>query len=70
LITDNKHSDGATATLKGISETAPELRLVKDRKGLFDISSLSHRDDIAILKVQNAVLLENRPQHSLYNDRR
>jgi hypothetical protein len=69
-IVNDENTDTATTIVKGISEAFKELTLVEDRKALFDVTGLSHGDDAAITTdVQNAVLLEDRAKHVLYNDR-
>ena len=69
-IVDDENTDTATTIVKGISEAFEELTLVEDRKALFDVTGLGHGDDAAITAdVQNAVLLEDRAKHVLYNDR-
>jgi len=48
-IVNDENTDTATAIVKSLSEAFKELALVKDRKALLDIASLSHSDDTAIL---------------------
>jgi len=70
VILDDENTDTATAIVKGVAEASEELALVENRKALLDITGLGHSDDAAITAdVQNAVLLEDRAIHVLYNDR-
>jgi hypothetical protein len=49
IIMNDKNTDTATAMVKSLSETLKELALVKNRKTLLDVASLSHSDDAAIM---------------------
>lgn len=71
LIRDNKDTDTATAIVEAVIETAEEVALVKDRKTLLDVAGLGHGNDAAIVTdVEDAVLLEDRAEHVLDNNRR
>lgn len=70
VIGKDKGTDGATARLKGVAQTSPEVGLVNDRQTLLDVAGLSHGNDVAVLHVQNAVLLEDGAEHGLDNDAR
>jgi hypothetical protein len=41
-VIDDKDTDGTTTSLEGLGEATPEIRLVNDRDGLLDITSLGH----------------------------
>jgi hypothetical protein len=71
IVVDDKDTNAATAVVEAIGEAAKEAGLVKDRKTLFNITSLGHGDDVAIITdVEDTVLLEDRAKHVLDNDRR
>lgn len=65
MVGDNLDADAATAGAEGLLEALPEAALVNDGQALLDITSLSHGDDGAILKVEDAVLLEHGAEHGL-----
>lgn len=70
VVVNNQDADGATARLEGALQTSPEVGLVNDREALLDVASLGHGDDVALLQVKHAVLLEDGAQHGLDNDAR
>lgn len=71
LVVDDKDADGATTVVKGLGEAGEETGLVNDGDTLLDITTLSHGNDTAVLlDVENTVLLEDRAEHVLDNDRR
>jgi microcystin degradation protein MlrC len=70
VVGDDKDADAATAVVEGLGKAAGETALVKDGKTLLDITGLGHGDNATILTdVENAVLLEDRAEHVLDNDR-
>lgn len=68
VVGDDKDTDAATARLESLLEAVPEAALVNDGQVLLDITSLGHGDDVAILHVEDAVLLEDRADHGLDHD--
>lgn len=70
IVVKHKDTDTAAARLKGTVEARPQVGLVNNSKSLLDISSLSHGDNVAVLHVKNAVLLEYRSKHCLHNNAR
>lgn len=69
-VREDESADASTARVERLGETGEELALVKDRKSLFDITSLGHGNDTAVITdVENTVLLEDRTKHVLDNDR-
>lgn len=71
LIIDDKDTNTAAAIVERVLQTGEQIALVKDRKTLLDISSLSHSNNTSIITdIQNAVLLEHRTDHVLNNDGR
>lgn len=70
IVVDNKDTDRATAVVEAVGETAEEAALVKNRKALLDVTSLSHGDDAAVITdVEDTVLLEDRAKHVLDDNR-
>lgn len=69
-VVENKDTDAATARLESALETRPQVGLVNDLQTLLDIASLGHGGDIAILHIQDTVLLEDRAEHGLDNHAR
>jgi len=65
LVGDDEDTDGATARLESLGQTAPEVGLVDDGKVLLDITGLGHSDDNTILEIKDSVLLEDRAEHGL-----
>lgn len=71
IVSNDKDADGATAVVEGLGETGKETALVKDGKALLDITTLGHGDNATVLTdVKDAVLLEDRAEHVLDNNRR
>lgn len=67
-VVQDEDTDAATSRLEGLGQTAPETRLVSDGDAGLDVASLGHGDNITILDVQDAVLLENGSEHGLDDD--
>ena len=71
IIVDDKDTDAASAIVERLCETGHEGALVEDGKALLDIARLGHGNDTTILTdVENTVLLEDRAEHVLDNNRR
>jgi len=71
VVVDDEDTDATTAVVEAVGETAEQAALVKDREALFDVTGLGHGDDVAVITdVEDAVLLEDRAEHVLDNDRR
>lgn len=70
FILDNQDANRSTTRVKGLGEAGVKAGLVKNWKGLLDVTSLSHGSDGTIADIKNAVLLEDWAQHSLNNDGR
>ena len=49
IVIDDQGTDAATTRLESVSQLRPEVGLVEDRKGLLDITSLSHSNHYGIL---------------------
>ena len=70
IVIDDEDADAATAVVKGLCQAGEETALVKDGKALLDITTLGHGDNAAVLAdVENTVLLEDRTEHVLDDDR-
>ena len=70
LVVDDKDADAATAVVEALGEASKEAGLVKDREALLDVTSLGHGDDVAVITdVKDTVLLEDRAEHVLDDDR-
>lgn len=70
FVVDDEHADTATAVVEGVGKAVEQAALVKDREALLDITSLGHGNNAAIVTdVKDAVLLEDRADHVLNNDR-
>lgn len=69
-VVEDEHADAATARVEGGLETLPEVGLVHDGEVLLDVTGLGHGDDLALLHVEDAVLLEDRPEHGLDDNAR
>ena len=70
LIADDENADTATAVVEGVLQTSEKAALVKNWETLLDIASLGHGNDAAVIAdVQDAVLLEDRANHVLDNNR-
>ena len=48
IVIDNQDTDATTARLKGLGQSRPKVGLVDDRKGLLNITSLSHGNDYSM----------------------
>lgn len=68
VVGDDKDADRATASGEGAGEALPEAALVDDGKAGLDLARLGHGDDVTILKVEDAVLLEDGAEHGLDDD--
>lgn len=70
LIVDDENTDATTAVVERINEAVEQAALVEHRKALLDITSLGHGNNAAVVTdVKNTVLLEDRTDHVLNNDR-
>ena len=70
LVVDNKHSYAAPAILEAILQSPEQVALVEDRQSLLNIASLGHGDHTPVITdVEHAVLLKDRAEHVLDNDR-
>jgi len=71
IVIDDKNADAATAIVERLCQAGEETALIEDRKTLLDIASLGHGNDGTVLTdIKNTVLLEDRAEHVLDNDRR
>lgn len=70
VVGDNQDTDAAAARLKSFLQAAPQTALINDRQVLLDVAGLGHGNDVAILHVQDTVLLEDRADHGLDDDAR
>ena len=68
LVVENQDADAATARLEGVGQARPEVGLVNDGQVLLDVTGLGHGNDVAVLEVEDAVLLEDRTEHGLDDD--
>jgi len=64
-VVEDEDTDGAATGLESLAETGIEVGLVNDGETLLDVASLGHGDDLALLHVEDAVLLEDRAEHGL-----
>ncbi len=69
-IVEDEDADAAAAGLERIVKARPQVGLVNDGKALLNISRLSHGDNVTILHVEDAILLEYGTQHCLHNNAR
>jgi len=70
VVVEDEDANAATTIVEGILDTTKEAALVEDRETLLDVTSLGHADDAAILTdVKNTVLLEDRSEHVLDDNR-
>ncbi|KAI6775368.1 hypothetical protein HG530_002126 [Fusarium avenaceum] len=67
-VVEDEDTDGATARLESAVEARVEVGLVNDRETLLDVASLGHGNDLTLLHVEDAVLLEDRAEHGLDNN--
>jgi hypothetical protein len=71
IVIDDEDADAATTVVEAVGEAAEQAALVKDGKALLDIAGLGHGDNVTVITdVKDAVLLEDRAEHVLDNDRR
>jgi hypothetical protein len=68
VVVEDKDAEAATARLEGAREAAGEVGLVNDLEALLDVTSLGHGDNVAVLEVQDTVLLEDGAEHGLDDD--
>lgn len=64
-IVEDQDADGATARLESLGKASVKVGLVDDGETLLDVAGLGHGDNVAILDVEDAVLLEDRAEHGL-----
>ena len=70
-IIDDQDTNATSAIGKGLIESRPQSTLVNNRKTLLDLPRLCHSNNSTIITdIKNAVLLENRAEHILHDDRR
>ena len=70
IVVDDEDADGAAAVVEGLGKARGETALVEDGKTLLDIARLGHGNDAAVFTdVEDTVLLEDRAEHVLDNDR-
>ena len=70
IVVDDEDTDGAAAVVEGLGKARGEAALVKDGKTLLDVAGLGHGNNATVFTdVENAVLLEDRAEHVLDNDR-
>jgi hypothetical protein len=70
LVRENENAHASASVVERASETIEQLTLVKDGEGLLDITSFGHGNDAAVITdVEDAILLEDGPQHVLHDDR-
>lgn len=71
IVVDDEDANGATAVVERLGKAGRKTALVKDGETLLDVTSLGHGNNAAVFAdVENAVLLEDRAEHVLDNDRR
>lgn len=69
-VVDDQDTDGATARVEAVANAVEKAALVKDWDALLDITTLGHSDNAAVITdVKNTVLLEDRTEHVLDNNR-
>lgn len=68
VVGDDKDANGATASGEVTGQALPETALVDDGEVGLDLARLSHGNDVAVLEVEDAVLLEDGAKHGLDND--
>lgn len=66
-VVEDKNANAAAASLESAGQTVVQVGLVNDCQALLDITSLGHGNNVAVLEVQDAVLLEDRAEHGLDN---
>ena len=67
-VAEDKDTNAAAARLESLVEAAPQVALLGDGQAGLDVTGLGHGDDVAILHVQDAVLLEDGAEHGLDDD--
>ena len=68
-IINNHDPNRASSISKRVIEVTPESALIDNRQALLHVSSLGHSNDVPVLAdIQDAVLLEHRPEHILDDD--
>ena len=69
-IIDDQSSDTSSSIGKRAIDLAVQATLIDDRQTLLNITTLRHADKSAVVThIQDTILLEDRSQHTLYNDR-
>lgn len=68
VVVEDKDTEAAAARLEGTRKTTGQVGLVNDLETLLDVTSLGHGDDVAILEIKDAVLLEDGAEHGLDDD--
>jgi hypothetical protein len=70
VVAEDQDADGAAARLESLLETGPQVGLLDDGEAGLDVTRLGHGNNIALLDVENAVLLEDGAEHGLDDDAR
>lgn len=71
FVRDDEDTDAATAVVEAVLEAVEQAALVEDRETLLDVAGLSHSNNGAVVAdVKHTVLLEDRAEHVLDNNRR
>ena len=68
-VVDDHNPHTAPTVSKGVIQLVPEGTLVNDGQGLNDVAGLGHGNNAAVVDVENAILLEDGPEHGLHIDR-
>jgi hypothetical protein len=69
-IVDDESSNATPTVIEGTSDLDVEIILVNNWETLLDIACLSHADErTTLLHIDDSVLLEDRSEHALDNDR-
>lgn len=68
VVFDDHDADGTAAGLKGLLQAFPKVGLVKDGEGLLDVAGIGHGNNVAVLEVKDAVLLQDGAAHGLDNN--
>jgi len=69
-IVDDESSNAAPTIIEGTADLGVETTLIDNWKTLLDITSLGHADNgTTLLYIKDSVLLEDRSEHALDDDR-
>lgn len=68
VVIEDQDADAATAGLERVGQAGPEVGLVDDSQALLHVAGLGHGDNVAVLHVKHAVLLEDGAEHGLDHD--